>query len=312
MARLFPEGWLLSVLWLGLQVAVIATVGVALLNLVANMRLMRQLGDFGRPTSHPFVSILVPARNEEANIAACLRSLLAQDYPNYEIVALDDNSDDVSLSEQLLVPVLTWSFVLFLPLGLAYRSPRPELSIAIGQFMLFRRRAFDEIGGYMAVGHQLVDDLALVRAVKAHGLRWRLVDGSTRLHCRMYRGFRDVFRGFNKNIFPGFPGAVWSFVLTLMVAAVLLLQPPAVLLLHLAGVPLPEVSLALAAVAVSMSLLVVGLSYPRFGFPSYLMFLYPVTALATIAMSLSSLGLALLGQYSWKGRRLLRHKIRWW
>lgn len=45
------------------------------------------------PTT-PFVSILVPARNEAARIGRCLQSLAAQDYPNYEIIALDDHSED--------------------------------------------------------------------------------------------------------------------------------------------------------------------------------------------------------------------------
>ncbi len=42
----------------------------------------------------PRVSVLVPARNEEKNIEACLRSLIAQDYMNLEIIVLDDNSTD--------------------------------------------------------------------------------------------------------------------------------------------------------------------------------------------------------------------------
>ncbi|MGH9549609.1 MAG: glycosyltransferase, partial [Terriglobales bacterium] len=42
----------------------------------------------------PFVSILVPARNEETKIGRCLDSLLAQDYPNFEIVVIDDRSTD--------------------------------------------------------------------------------------------------------------------------------------------------------------------------------------------------------------------------
>ncbi|TFG62866.1 MAG: glycosyltransferase [Spirochaetales bacterium] len=45
-------------------------------------------------TGGPLVSILVPARNEEANIAACLDSLFTQTYRNYEIIVLDDNSTD--------------------------------------------------------------------------------------------------------------------------------------------------------------------------------------------------------------------------
>ena len=42
----------------------------------------------------PFVSILVPARNEEDKIERCLQSLLAQDYPNFELVVIDDRSTD--------------------------------------------------------------------------------------------------------------------------------------------------------------------------------------------------------------------------
>ncbi|MDX1647811.1 MAG: glycosyltransferase, partial [Longimicrobiales bacterium] len=42
----------------------------------------------------PFVSVVVPARNESANIAACLRSITASDYPDFEVVVVDDRSED--------------------------------------------------------------------------------------------------------------------------------------------------------------------------------------------------------------------------
>jgi chlorobactene glucosyltransferase len=42
----------------------------------------------------PLVSILVPARNEARNIEPCAASLLAQDYPHYELIVLDDHSED--------------------------------------------------------------------------------------------------------------------------------------------------------------------------------------------------------------------------
>lgn len=42
----------------------------------------------------PMVSVLVPARNEEKNIERCLNSLRNQMYQNYEILVLDDNSED--------------------------------------------------------------------------------------------------------------------------------------------------------------------------------------------------------------------------
>jgi chlorobactene glucosyltransferase len=47
--------------------------------------------------NRPFVSVIVPARNEEDNIGKCLLSILTQEYPNFEVVAIDDNSDDRTL-----------------------------------------------------------------------------------------------------------------------------------------------------------------------------------------------------------------------
>jgi chlorobactene glucosyltransferase len=53
---------------------------------------------------NPFISILIPARNEEKNISACLQSVLNQSYNNYEVVVLNDNSTDKtkSIVEELI------------------------------------------------------------------------------------------------------------------------------------------------------------------------------------------------------------------
>ena len=42
----------------------------------------------------PKVSIILPARNEEKFIDKCLISLVNQDYTNYEIIAINDSSED--------------------------------------------------------------------------------------------------------------------------------------------------------------------------------------------------------------------------
>jgi glycosyltransferase involved in cell wall biosynthesis len=46
------------------------------------------------PSGNPRVSIIVPARNEERDIEACLTRLLELDYDNYEVIAVDDRSTD--------------------------------------------------------------------------------------------------------------------------------------------------------------------------------------------------------------------------
>src|SRR5258708_32713756 len=64
---------------------------------------MPKIPDVTRPewdrrpdTAHGFprVSIIVPAKDEEETIAGVLHSLLALDYPNYEVIAVDDRSTD--------------------------------------------------------------------------------------------------------------------------------------------------------------------------------------------------------------------------
>jgi chlorobactene glucosyltransferase len=44
----------------------------------------------------PLISVCIPARNEEHNIGRCVEALMAQTYPNFEIIVLDDRSTDMT------------------------------------------------------------------------------------------------------------------------------------------------------------------------------------------------------------------------
>ncbi len=62
-----------------------------------NLRFLRRVQHLRTTTTDcPLVSILVPARNEARSIRMCIESLAAQDYPNFEIIALDDQSSDAT------------------------------------------------------------------------------------------------------------------------------------------------------------------------------------------------------------------------
>ncbi len=54
-------------------------------------------------------------------------------------------------AERLVQPLLQWSWLTFLPLRLAERSPRPSLAAADGQLLAVRRAAYDRAGGHAAV-----------------------------------------------------------------------------------------------------------------------------------------------------------------
>jgi chlorobactene glucosyltransferase len=49
------------------------------------------------PIDAPLISVCIPVRNEERNIRACVEAILAQDYPKFEIIVLDDRSTDATL-----------------------------------------------------------------------------------------------------------------------------------------------------------------------------------------------------------------------
>ena len=44
--------------------------------------------------AYPYISVCIPARNEERSIKNCVESLLNQNYPNFEVIVVDDNSND--------------------------------------------------------------------------------------------------------------------------------------------------------------------------------------------------------------------------
>ena len=68
---------------------------VLIKSMVDSFRLTPYLDKFeNKSKTTPKVSIILPARNEEDFIRECLDSLINQDYPNYEIIVIDDSSND--------------------------------------------------------------------------------------------------------------------------------------------------------------------------------------------------------------------------
>ncbi len=89
-------GWLVRVLrFLFLAVGALAVLRVAVLLLLAR-RHASQPAITRSGATEPGVSIIVPAYNEEAGIEACVRSLLACDYPQFEVIVVDDGSTDTT------------------------------------------------------------------------------------------------------------------------------------------------------------------------------------------------------------------------
>ncbi len=373
---------------------IVVFLALGLLTALANHHFIRRFDEFPRAGVFPRVSILVPARNEADNIEACLRSLLEQDYPDFEVLVLDDHSTDgtrpilaclartfdrlrlldgqplpadwlgkhwachqlaqaasgelllftdadtrhapntlrdsvsallaeradlvtafpreeaVTWGEKLVVPVIGFGIFSFLPVALAQRMRWASLSVTIGQFMLFRRSAFETVGGYASVRDHIVDDVMLGRRIIQHGFAWRLMDGTRHVSCRMYRGFWQAVDGFTKNVFAFFDYRLSLFVVAWLWMSVTFLLPPLAVLSYRFNVPL-DYPYSLAALATLESLLLWGMAYHRFRFPLHLVFFYPVSFLLFVLIAARSLFYTMLGQSSWKGRDLARPAWRW-
>lgn len=77
------------------QVIILVGLAAFLVNLLLNLKNLKAPDVNSKvPQPAPLISVLVPARDEEDNIRTCLESLQKQDYPNFEILVLDDNSTD--------------------------------------------------------------------------------------------------------------------------------------------------------------------------------------------------------------------------
>ncbi|MFB5628928.1 MAG: glycosyltransferase [Nitrosarchaeum sp.] len=78
-------------------VGIFATWMFLIKSMIDSVRLTPYLDKFERKEhSNPKVSIILPARNEEKFIGKCLDSLIQQDYTNYEVIVIDDSSDDAT------------------------------------------------------------------------------------------------------------------------------------------------------------------------------------------------------------------------
>jgi len=76
-----------------------------------------------------------------------------------------------SAAEHFLIPAFVFFFDMLFPFG-AVNDPRSAIAAAAGGCMLARRGALEEAGGIAAIRHNIIDDCALGRAMKAQGPVW--------------------------------------------------------------------------------------------------------------------------------------------
>lgn len=109
-----------------------------------------------------------------------------------------------SLGEYLIVPLMNWLLLTFLPLRFVYRSKNKSFVAANGQFMLWKKEEYFKIGGHNVVKNKIVEDMELARLAKKNNFKVNTFLGGELVYCRMYNSFQESYSGFQKNFFAGF------------------------------------------------------------------------------------------------------------
>lgn len=131
----------------------------------------------------------------------------------------------ISAAERLVQPLLAWSWLTTLPLRVAERSRRESLVAANGQLLVVDAAAYRRAGGHGSVRAQMLEDIALLRAVKRAGGRGTVVDGTSLATCRMYDGWPALREGYAKSLWSAF-GPPSSAVAVLGALGVVYVLPP--------------------------------------------------------------------------------------
>lgn len=202
--------------------------------------------------------------------------------------------------ERLLVPLLDVVLLGFLPFALAERRPDPSLAAANGQCLVFRADAYRQAGGHAAVRADVVEDVALARAMKRAGGRVVLTDAGELASVRMYGSLAEAWAGFRKNLYPAFGGRPGPFLVGLgLFAALHALPLPGALAAFALGYPVLGAALAAQAL---MAWALRGLLVARLGHPVLGAVAHPVGSLLVVALALASWRAAAAGNLTWKGR----------
>jgi len=211
-----------------------------------------------------------------------------------------------SILEWLLLPLIHFVLLGFLPLDRSRRDGSPGLAAGCGQFFITRRDAYARAGGHAAIRASLHDGIKLPRAYRRAGLRTDLFDAGDIARCRMYTRSIDVWRGLSKNATEGIgaPATILPFTLLLVGGSIL---PLVLLASGIAGgwrgwSAWAVVAILLATIA---SYLPRFLEAARFGQSLSSALAHPLGVAVFLAIQWTALVRRLLGlRTSWRGRPL--------
>ena len=186
-------------------------------------------------------------------------------------------------------------------------DPEHERALANGQCLLFRREAYDRMGGHEAIRGSVLDDVDFAKRAKAQKLRYRLYYGPAVFSCRMYTGLGEIWNGWTKNLFPALSYSLLATFVVTMLLFVSTLLPFVLLAKNLTyaalGIPMEPLFLALSASACGLVLATDAFGHATHGYRWGLFWTFPLGMSVVLALFWNSAWRIKSGRGTlWKGR----------
>lgn len=344
------------------------------------------------PSDAPKVSILIPAKDEAFEIRTCIERVQQQDYPDFEVIAINDRSADATgallddfaslqfaascrntlkivhvealpdgwlgkchalhegikhatgdwllfvdsdvrlepdalrkalalavernydaLSilttirceifwERLLLPPLAGVWASMFAIDQTNEDSETDKAAANGQFFLIRASAYHAVGGHERVKRQIVEDVELMRALKAAGHKVRFLAGGHLAATRMHTTLRHVFHGWARIYAGSARGSVWPMVRGVLVLLISWLSVYGGLIV--ASITRDEWWLGASVLHWALLTVVISLVYRWSGNRARYAVLFPLTGAMLLAILIFSIRRAISGKVDWRGSSL--------
>lgn len=335
----------------------------------------------------PMISVLIPARNEERRITPTLEGILNQEYSDFEVVVIDDNSSDgtweiirtyadrnecmtalrgrelpegwkgkpyamtqladvakgeilvfldadiipapdflswvidrmfrhkadsmsafprhraKSVREYIFFPLVYFVNLFLLPFWLIGFARQPLFSHAIGQLMIFRRKAYVNSGGVAVVFDKILEDIQMGRAMKRAGYRHVFLDARKVLSGFMYDSWEHTIAGLKRSIYAYFDKKLYPLVIMSFINIAFLVIPAFLIpfALYYSFPQTPWIIWGNIGILLGWSITVFDRRLPW-----YVPFFYPIQFLCVVILSWGSVLDEVNGRgYDWKDRKIL-------
>ena len=215
-----------------------------------------------------------------------------------------------TFSERLLIPLVHFVLLGFLPIRRMRRSREPACSAGCGQLFAAVREAYRGCGGHSAIRSTLHDGPKLPRVFRAAGFATDLFDATDIAVCRMYSRGADVWRGLARNAHEalGSPQLIGPATVLLFGGQVL---PLCVLVATIFGGSASPLALAFSLLGTGAAFLPRLLAVARFRQPLSGALLHPLGVCALLAIQWFAFFRSLRRYPAvWKGRAYLNASVR--